>query len=36
MTWDEGIKLEILAPVVRDEKGSHKEILEDLGRSKKN
>ncbi len=30
MTWDEGIKLEILAPVVRDEKGSHKEILEDL------
>ena len=30
MTWDYGIKLEILAPVVRDEKGSHKEILEDL------
>ena len=30
MTWDEGIKLEILAPVVRDEKGSHKEILEEL------
>ena len=30
MTWDEGIKLEILAPVVRDEKGSHKEILENL------
>ena len=30
MTWDEGIKLEILAPVVREEKGSHKEILEDL------
>ena len=30
MTWDYGIKLEILAPVVRDEKGSLKEILEDL------
>ncbi len=33
MTWDEGKKLEIIAPVVRDEKGAHKEILEDLRKS---
>lgn len=33
MTWDEGTKLEIIAPVVRDEKGAHKEILEDLRKS---
>ena len=30
MAWDEGTKLEIMAPVVRDEKGTHKDILDDL------
>jgi excinuclease ABC subunit A len=30
MEWESGTKIEILAPVVRDEKGSHKEVLEDL------
>ena len=30
MEFPEGTKLEIMAPVVRDEKGAHKELLDDL------
>ena len=30
MDWDEGTKIEIMAPVVRDEKGTHKDLLDDL------
>ena len=30
MEWNDGTKLEIMAPVVRDEKGTHKDVLDDL------
>jgi len=30
MAFEEGTKIEIMAPVVREEKGSHKELLDDL------
>ena len=30
MNMAEGTKLEIMAPVVRNEKGTHKDILDDL------
>ena len=30
MEWGEGVKIEVMAPVVRDEKGMHKDILDNL------
>ena len=30
MNFEEGTKLEIMAPVVRNEKGTHQDLLDDL------
>jgi excinuclease ABC subunit A len=30
MSWESGTKIEIMAPVVREEKGTHKDVLDDL------
>ena len=30
MSWDEGTKLQIIAPAVRDRKGEHKQVIEEI------